>query len=170
MMRDWDEAKYPTGFAATVWGVPVPTARHYVNEYLWLTPNDRKAHVSGATTLLTGRRVLQGAIGAELAPSFRTAALSCEAAKYFTDFSNNLEAPGHSRNPGELFDGALTALAAYPNGEGVVIRVDGARLDQVFFPIGPLGRQIRVVILLLNPIFKRVEIALDKFDHGEEVA
>lgn len=74
-----DEARYSLAVAAKVWGLPTPTARLYMNEYLSLGPHDRKAAGQGATALLTARRVLQGAIGAELAPSFRTAALACKA-------------------------------------------------------------------------------------------
>jgi hypothetical protein len=165
-----DEARYSLAMAAKVWGLPTPTARLYMNEYLELGPHDRKAAGQGAAALLTARRVLQGAIGAELAPSFRTAALACKAAWSFTDVSSPQEAPGYDREPGELFEGALTALIAYPDGRGVVVRVDDSPLRQIFFPIGGagmnLGRQPRGAFLLLDLTVKRVEQQLAKYEGG----
>ena len=180
-MPHWDEAKYPTAFAAKVWNVPVPTAKLYVKKYLWLTPNDRKAHTSGATTLLTGRRVLQGAIGAHLAHSFRTgAAKACEAAKAFTDFSYESDAPGFNRDPGELYAGSLTCLAVYPDGQTRVIRTEGVEnkkfntktkktevviekptVEDITFGSGQRGA---CWLLPLDFIVKHVTIELDKFD------
>jgi hypothetical protein len=169
-MIGMDEARYSLAVAAKVWGLRTPTARLYMNEYLALGQHDRKAAGQGATALLTARRVLQGAIGAELAPSFRTAALACKAAWWFTDMSSPQEAPGYERDPGGLFKGALTALIAYPNGRGVVVRVDGTPLKQIFFPIGgagaELGRQPRGSFLLLDPTVKHVEQQLAKYESG----
>jgi hypothetical protein len=170
-MMIMDEARYSLAVAAKVWDLPTPTARLYMNEYLALGPHDRKAAGQGATALLTARRVLQGAIGAELAPSFRTAALACKAALSFTDVSSPQEAPGYNREPGGLFEGASTALIAYPDGRGVVVRVDDKTpLQQIFFPIGgagmALGRQPRGSFLLLDFTVKRVEQLLMMYESG----
>jgi hypothetical protein len=164
-----DEARYSLAVAAKVWGLSTPTARLYMNEYLALGPHDRKAAGQGATALLTARRVLQGAIGAELAPSFRTAAPACKAAWSFTDVSSSQEATGHDREPGRLFEGASTALIAYPNGRGVVVRVDDKTpLQQIFYPAGgagmELGTQPRGSFLLLDLTVKRVEQLLTMYE------
>lgn len=171
-MIDLDTAKYPLAFASKVWGVTTPTGRLYQNEYLKFSEHDRKASGQGATALLTARRVLQGAIGAELAPSFRTAALACQAAYSFTDAAETDEAEGYTREPGRLFQGAMTALVAYPSGRGVVIRVDTKTpLDQLFFPVGGAGielgrRQERGSFLLLDLVVKRVEQQLHAYNSG----
>jgi hypothetical protein len=173
-MTKIDDARYSLAVAAKVWGLSTPTARLYMNEYLQLGLHDRPAPGQGATALLTARRVLQGAIGAELAPLFRTAALACRAALSFTDFSSPDEAPGYDRNPGELFEGAFTALVAYPEGRGVVVRVDEKTpFQQLFFPIGgaskELGRQHRGSFLFLDFTVKRVEQLLMMYDSGAPI-
>ncbi len=170
-MKNIDEARYSLAVAAKVWGLTTPTARLYMNEYLQLGPHDRKASGQGATALLTARRILQGAIGAELAPQFRNAALACKAAWSFTDVSSPLEAPGHERRPGELFKGAMTALIAYPGGSGVVVRVDSKTpLQQIFFPTGEnsitLGKQWKGSFLLLDFTVKRVWQTLKAYESG----
>ena len=173
-MRDLDEARYPTRFASKVWRVPNPTGKLYVNKYLNLTPADRKAHVSGATTLLTGRRVLQGAIGAEIATRFRTGAgPACQAATTFTDYPDPDESRKYpNRNPAELFPKQFTALIAYPSGRGIVVWVDEDPLSRIFFPHGGAGieldrQQEGAWVLMLDLIVHRVTEELDKFDRGE---
>jgi hypothetical protein len=178
-MSDLDKPKHPVAWASQVSQIDPGTGRSWVQKG-WLKFQrrlDQRASSPGATTLISGRRVMQMAIAAALVRCGLHPVKACTAAYSFTDIYDAQEAPGHRREPGELYAGSMTVLAAYPDhedGTGVVMRLDSARLQDVFWPLGGndiyVGQQGTAIVVLLDPIVKHVMRALESFDCGEEVA
>jgi hypothetical protein len=165
---DLDNPRYTVSQAAVVSGLTIPTGRSWI-PHLWLTEKDRKAAVAGATTLLTARRVLQMAIGAELAKRGVHPRLACHAALEFTDRADSYGDPDiPPRTPGELFDApdTWTDLIHYDDGSAVVLPFGPADERDVLFPPGwvfkKVGRQDWAGRLRLNSIVKHVIAELDQ--------
>jgi hypothetical protein len=169
-VADLDTAKFSLTEAASVAGIKPATGQSWIKRG-WLKlarGKDKPAKVAGATTLLSFRRVLQMTIAARLVAMGTHPQVACKAAHGFTDFSSNLEAPGHDRDPGELFAGASTALAVYSDGHSAVLRMDKkTSLENLFFPLGgPASRYEQATALFLDFIVKHVTVELEKFHSG----
>ncbi|MHC2289170.1 hypothetical protein [Bradyrhizobium barranii] len=168
----FDAPLVPTSVGAEIANLKLFTAQSWIKKR-WLLlkrrEKDQPASGRGATALLSPRRVLQMAIAARLVELGVHPKAACNAAWYFSDRSNPLEAPGYERGPGELYGGdALTALCAYRDGTAAVVRVDRRTpLEQLFFPIGSAsaagsGRKEGAIVLLLDFIVKGVAEQFDR--------
>ncbi|MCK1455031.1 hypothetical protein IVB36_30225 [Bradyrhizobium sp. 35] len=171
-MLDLNTPAYPIATASLIANMNMATARKWVqNEWVKFSKHDAPAEVAGATARLSPRRILQLAIAARLVDEGMHPKTACKAALQFTDFSNPLEAPGHARQPGELFGGkARTVLCCYPDGSSVVMRVDSStRFDQVLTPAGGQTRQARygqAHVLELDGIVKHLDVSLKASSGG----
>lgn len=171
-MFDLNAPAYPIATASAVADMNLATARKWVqNEWVKFSKHDAPAEVAGATARLSPRRILQLAIAARLVDEGMHPQTACKAARGFTDLSNPLEAPGYTREPGELFGGkARTVLCCYPDGSSVVMRADSStRFDQVFSPAGgqtPRARYSHAHVLDLDGIVKHVVVSLKAASAG----
>jgi hypothetical protein len=168
-MRNFDEAFVTVAEASKIAGVNPGTTRAWIQDgWLRLSRKDRRAKVPGATTLLSGRRVLQLAIaGAAVALGVHPK-IACRTAFEFTDVGDE------TRDPGALFgeDGnPFTALMIYPNETCAVVKVDRkTSILDVFFPRDPVAagqgtRQDLGWHILLDFIVEHVTIKLEKLAH-----
>src|SRR5262245_24059595 len=161
-MRDLDEALYTIANGSEIARLHPGTSASWFSKD-WIKPSreDRPAKSRGATTMLSGRRVLQLAIAAEAVALGVHPKMACAAARHFTDLGDDV------RVPGELFSEAgdpLTALVIYRNGTSAIVPAGGkkgVRLNDVFFPSDPVaaGKQSRyeaASVLMLDFIVKRV--------------
>jgi hypothetical protein len=168
-----DNAWVTLSQACKIAGVKTSTARYWFGQgYIKWDQKDQPAAKAGATALLSERTVLALAIGTRLVATGIIPHRALVAAWTFTMVGSDDGEP--TRYPGELYPPnlkAFTALALYHNGSSTIFPVsqfdDGVTLIDIFFPSGAVGmmtsngRHEGVTLLLLDPIFQRVDNALD---------
>lgn len=160
-MIDLDTPRYTFAESTMIAQQQPMTGRSwFIKKWLYSPDDPIKAGSQGKTSFVTGRTVLAHAIAAEAADLGAKPQMACSAARLFTDVADPLEAPGYMRDPGELFDGAFTYLAIYPDGDAKVLRVAKGQLEDVLVARG----QRKCLLLVLDFIVKRVEIELRKID------
>lgn len=169
-----DEPKYTLANIAEAFGWPNSKANFWVSHAVGGAKprKDKRAKVAGQTAFYTARTALQIGIGARLVGFCGDAKTACRVASGFTHEWNPLEAPGHKRDPGELYPGEetgiFTALVAYKNAASTIVRFGDRKtptlFDQGFFPAGGqvgFDRAETAQILFLNPIVKAIRISLE---------
>lgn len=161
-MIDLDQANIPVSEAAEIAQLGHRNARHWVTQGFIGSKKkgDNLAGVIGATTYLTGRSVLQMAIAARLVDMGMSPSQACHAAADFTHISDPLDSPGHSRDPGELYEGSRTWLVAYQDGHTRIVRTKSQKLDDLIvsqdtrrgFWVLPLDFIVKAVVIALGKV------------------
>lgn len=171
-MPSWDTPSITIAEAGDIAGLSIFTARSWFQRgWLQAGRHDKRASVAGATAYLTGRRVLQLTIAAELASLGIHPKSACEAAWHFTD------AGDEHREPGALFDSGRTVLVmAQDTLPSILNLTPDTPFESVLFPADEAGlnlingRREKGVFLILDFIVARVSLRAERIERRRSEA
>jgi len=162
---DLDAPAFSLSEVASAIDVDVGTLRIWVQRgHFKLRNSDLSARMEGVPHIVSLRRALQWGIAARLIKCGFRPAHAERAAYSFSDIADQDEAPGFSRDPGELFKSpAFTFLFGYPGEDRArVVRVDRNTKAESVLLAGLLGgpRANEGMFVWVNDVDRQVRTRL----------